>query len=152
VRLVVGVRYNFRHQIIQGHPLESYSFFVGLHRRQSQQLPNELVEPLRLALDAIEMGHHPGVGIVARKFESHTRPRQGRPQLMRNIAKQHLLCVHERFEAFSHVIEVVHKSVELVPMENRCLSILFYPRTQTSHRKLTGGFTQIDHRARENHH
>ena len=86
--LVLRVRYHALNQAIQRQRRKVLYLLQRLHRRQGQQLTDQLIQPLRLPLDPIQMRCPYRIGILARQLKRHAEPRQRRPQFVRDIPQQ----------------------------------------------------------------
>ena len=86
-----------------------HAIFAALQPCQSQQPPDQFVQPIGLELDPFQrpLGFRPGP--TPRQPQRHIQTRQRRPQFMRHIVEQVRLRVDQIFQPFRHRIKIAHQ-------------------------------------------
>jgi len=107
-------------------------------------LADEVIEALCFALDAVEVRGHRWVCVFAGELERNAEAGERRTQLVRDIAQEQCLCVDERLETLSHVVEVVCERVELISAKGTELRRLLHARGEVALRQCARGFAQAD--------
>ena len=120
-----------------------------LHRRKREQLTDELVEISGFAIDSIQMVIQLGVltrfgcTVLASQFERNAEAGQRRAEFVGDIAQEETLRTDERFEALSHVVEVVGEALEFIGVGALCRrGGLFDTRAEVATGKLASRFAQ----------
>ena len=145
-RLVSGIRHHLGEEsskIKIGHLVLGPA---GLETFQEEQLADELVEPRRLAFDAVEGFGCSFTCLGPCQLEGHHEPCKRRAQLVRNVSQQPLLRTNQCFNALGHGVEVTSQLTDLIATASHRAP---HPRTEIATTQFSRRASQRGHRRAE---
>ena len=111
-RFDVNVVDDHAHQVVQPQRFSGKTRRVAFRARDLNQLADQHVEPVRLALDPVECGV--GIAAAPRQFDGDSEPGERRPQLVRDILQQTPLRFEKALDALRHLVDGAAQLAKLI--------------------------------------